>query len=165
LFISNEIVSNTPSPLRGEGRGGGEKGVKISLNKQKQYTTNPKLAKSLRKSSTDAELLLWRYLRNRSFGGVKFRRQQPFGPYIFDFISLSDRLIIELDGGHHNLEAEKVRDKVRDKFIEDEGFRVVRFWNNDLTDNIEGVLESIRLVLLNEDSPSPRPSPPEGRGS
>ncbi|MDZ4132728.1 MAG: endonuclease domain-containing protein, partial [Dethiobacteria bacterium] len=136
----------------------------ISLIKQKQYTTNPKLAKSLRKSSTDAELLLWRYLRNRSFEGVKFRRQQPFGPYIVDFISLNDKLIIELDGGQHNLEAEKVRDKVRDQYIEDEGYKVMRFWNNDLTNNIEGVLESIRLALL-KDSPSPRPSPPEGRGS
>jgi very-short-patch-repair endonuclease len=138
--------------------------VKISLNKQKQYTTNPKLAKALRKQSTDAERLLWKYLRNRSFAGVKFRRQQPFGPYIVDFISLSDRLIIELDGGQHNLEADKVRDKVRDQYIESEGFKVMRFWNNDLTDNIEGVLESIRLALLKE-SPSPRPSPPEEGGS
>jgi very-short-patch-repair endonuclease len=128
--------------------------------KEKANSTN--FARQLRKNSTDAEKLIWNNLRNRSLEGVKFRRQQSFGPYIVDFIAAEKKLVIELDGGQHA--ANKVLDKDRDQYIESEGYRVLRFWNNEVLQNTEGVLERIRQEIL-KDAPSPRPSPPDGRGS
>jgi very-short-patch-repair endonuclease len=119
-------------------------------------------ARQLRKNSTYAEKLIWRHLRNRNLDGIKFRRQQPLGPYIVDFIAAEKKLVIELDGGQHA--ANKVLDKDRDQYIESEGYRVLRFWNNEVLQNTEGVLERLRQEIL-KDTPSPRPSPPLGRGS
>ena len=102
--------------------------------------------KALRKNQTDAETLLWRRLRNRQLGGFKFRRQHSFPPYIVDFVCIDKRLVIELDGGQHASTAEA--DERRTKFLEQKGFRVVRFWNNDALGNTESVLERI-LELLN----------------
>jgi len=124
------------------------------------HSTN--YARQLRKKSTNAERLMWSHLRNRNLEGIKFRRQQPFGPYIVDFISVEKKLVIELDGGQHAMNKEL--DRNRDKFIESEGYRTLRFWNNEVFQNTEGVLERIRQEIL-EDAPSPRPSPPKGRGS
>ena len=78
--------------------------------------------------------------------GVKFRRQQPFGKYIVDFISFSKKLVIEVDGGQHALQKEK--DEVREQYIKGEGFRVLRFWNNEVLQNIEGVIEVIRQSIF-----------------
>jgi len=119
-------------------------------------------ARQLRKNSTYAEKLIWRHLRNLNLDGIKFRRQQPLGPYIVDFIAAEKKLVIELDGGQHA--ANKVLDKDRDQYIESEGYRVLRFWNNEVLQNTEGVLERLRQEIL-KDTPSPRPSPPLGRGS
>lgn len=103
-------------------------------------------AKELRNNSTDAERLLWRYLRNRQLEGVKFRRQQQIESYIVDFIAFEKRIIVELDGGQH---AESTRyDEQRDACLNSNGFVVVRFWNNDVIENIEGVLEVIRQRCL-----------------
>ena len=146
-------------------------GVKnTDLSKQKsdnnqritEKANSTDFARQLRKNSTDAERLIWNNLRNRSLEGVKFRRQQSFGPYIVDFIAAEKKLVIELDGGQHA--ANKVLDKDRDHYIESEGYRVLRFWNNEVLQNTEGVLERIRQEIL-KDTPSPRPSPPLGRGS
>lgn len=110
-------------------------------------------ARELRNSSTDAERLLWRYLRNSQLEGVKFRRQQPIEAYIVDFVSLDKRIVIELDGGQHAENTEY--DEQRDTCLRANGFVVLRFWNNDIIENSEGVLEVIRLHCLQGTSPTP----------
>jgi len=96
-------------------------------------------AKLLRKNSTDAERLLWGKLRNNQLG-VKFRRQEPIGKYIVDFVCFEKKIIIEVDGGQHN---ENVRDKNRDDWLYKNGFRILRFWNSDVLKDTEGVLAQI----------------------
>jgi very-short-patch-repair endonuclease len=120
------------------------------------------LAKALRKRMTDAERRLWRHLRNRELGGWKFRRQYPVGPYIVDFIYVEKNLVIEGDGGKH---AEKEElDIQRSEYLNKMGYRVFRFWNNQVLQETEAVLEKILAILMNENqnSPSPQPSPPSG---
>jgi very-short-patch-repair endonuclease len=103
-------------------------------------------ARALRKNQTDVELLLWQQLRNRRLCGYKFRRQFPITPYIADFACLELKLIIELDGGQH---ADQTNyDSQRSMFLEQRGFKIIRFWNNEVIGNIESVLEAIRLVIL-----------------
>ena len=98
-------------------------------------------ARLLRRESTPAEKLLWRALRETKL--AKFRRQMPVGPYFADFAAFSERLIIELDGGQHSPEV----DAARTRFIEAQGYRVLRFWNNDVIENVEGVLAAITDAL------------------
>ena len=98
-----------------------------------------KRARALRKTSTDAETLLWSRLRNRQFHDLKFRRQVPLGRYIVDFYCHEFRLVIELDGGQHS---EGV-DRPRTHWLESEGYRVVRFWNHEVLGNFDGVLAEL----------------------
>lgn len=105
-----------------------------------------KHAKLLRKNSTKAETLLWSRLRSRQIEGIKFRRQQPIDSYIVDFVSFEKKLIIELDGGQHA--SQKQQDQLRDRRLMQEGYTVLRFWNNDVLENINGVLETIRQNCL-----------------
>ncbi len=100
-------------------------------------------ARSLRRRSTDAEQELWAHLRNRQLKGAKFRRQQPIGPYVVDFFCLEAGLVVEVDGGSHAGEDERRADKDRTAHLENCGYRVVRFWNNEVMGNIDGVLERI----------------------
>ncbi len=103
-------------------------------------------ARALRSNPTEAERALWKHLRVRQIEGHKFRRQQPLGRYIVDFVCLEKRLIVELDGGQH---AEQVRsDTNRTAWLEAQGFRVMRFWNHDVLNEIEAVKEAIREALL-----------------
>jgi len=120
------------------------------------------LAKALRKQMTEAERRLWRHLRNRELGGWKFRRQYPVGPYIVDFICIEKNLVIEVDGGKH-AENEDL-DIQRSEYLNNMGYRVFRFWNNQVLQETEAVLEMILAILMNEkrNSPSPQPSPPSG---
>jgi very-short-patch-repair endonuclease len=97
---------------------------------------------------TDAERKLWNVLRNRGLG-VKFRRQVPIGPYVVDFAAISERLVIEVDGGQH---AESDRDKARDDFLASNGLRVLRFWNRDVLVNLDGVVSTVQRALT---TPSP----------
>jgi len=94
---------------------------------------------------TDAERALWRYLRQRQLGGHKFRRQVRIGPYIADFACLNPSIIIEVDGGQH-AEA-RAYDARRDDYMRGQGFRVLRFWNNDVLGNMEGVWNTIVAEL------------------
>jgi very-short-patch-repair endonuclease len=113
-------------------------------------------AKTLRSNQTEAENRLWYYLRAHHFMGLKFKRQKPIGRYIVDFVCLERRLIIELDGGQH---AEQVAyDQQRDAWLVNQGYTVLRFWNNDVMQQLDGVLEEIRSAL----SPTPLPQAGEG---
>ena len=98
----------------------------------------------LRAEATDVERVLWAALRNRRLGGFKFRRQWTIGRYIVDFACIDAMLIIELDGGQHDPEV----DAPRTADLETAGYRVVRFWNNDVIDNRDGVLDAILAVAL-----------------
>jgi very-short-patch-repair endonuclease len=104
------------------------------------------LAKTLRKRSTDAELILWQRLRARRLEGIKFRRQQPIEDFVVDFLSFEKRIIIELDGGQHA--EDRQRDRDRDKILARAGFKILRFWNNEVLENLDGVLERIRETCL-----------------
>ena len=120
------------------------------------------LARVLRKRMTDAERLLWRHLRNRELGGWKFRRQYPVGPFIVDFICVEKNVVIEVDGGQH-AENEEL-DRQRSAYLNKMGYRVLRFWNNQVLQETEAVLTAIFAILANDkqNSPSPQPSPPSG---
>ena len=118
-------------------------------------------ARQLRRSMTDAEHRLWFHLRAHRFDGCKFRRQQPLGPYIVDFVHFGSRLVIEADGGQHN---DDPADRVRDKWLRGQGFRVLRFWNGDILQNTGVVLEEIWRALRAGPSP-PAPLPQGERGA
>jgi very-short-patch-repair endonuclease len=111
-------------------------------------------AQELRHAATPAERMLWTHLSRRQLGGYKFSRQMPVGPFISDFLCREKRLVVEVDGGQH---AEReAQDLARTQYLESEGYRVVRFWNNDVLDNVEGVL--IRILEALEGRPTPDPS-------
>ena len=106
-------------------------------------------AKALRKKQTDAESLLWSKLRNRQFEGMKFRRQRPIGNYVVDFACIEKKIVIEADGSqHYNGD----HDIVRDNYLRERGYTVLRFWNNEILKNIDGV---IRRILEVNCAPSP----------
>jgi very-short-patch-repair endonuclease len=122
-------------------------------------------AKTLRKQMTDAERRLWYRLRAHRFQGLKFKRQVPIGPYVADFANLRAKVVIEVDGGQHN---ETRKDKIRDQFLSDQGFRVLRFWNNEVLRSTDEVLEVISIAVQSlRQAPSPgsslRSEPPSPR--
>ncbi len=120
-------------------------------------------AKTLRKNQTEVEKLLWSKIRNRQIEGMKFRRQVPLNGYIVDFICYEKKIIIELDGGHHNNVYRKEYDKLRTKILKSKGFKVLRFWNSEILSNMDGTLNFIRSEVVNEKTSS-RPSPIKGEG-
>jgi len=117
-------------------------------------------ARDLRHNSTDAELLLWKHLRGRRLEGFKFKRQLVIEPYIVDFVCLEVKLIVEADGGQHSEQI--VYDNKRTSKLECLGYRVLRFWNNEILNETQGVLEVIRLALIGIPSPQPSPGGREG---
>jgi very-short-patch-repair endonuclease len=98
-----------------------------------------RFGKAMRQNMTEAEMALWRWLRKPGIEGLRFRRQVPIGPYIVDFFCPQRRLIVEVDGGQHGDE----RDAARDAWMMEQGYRVVRVWNNDVMENIDGVCAAI----------------------
>jgi very-short-patch-repair endonuclease len=118
--------------------------------------TKTRLARRLRRDSTQAEQKLWRLLRSRSLAGFKFVRQKPVGPYIVDFICRERRLEIEVDGGQH---AESSCDAVRDQWLADHRYCVLRFWNTEVSENIEGVWDTIFAAVSVATPPHPDPLP------
>jgi very-short-patch-repair endonuclease len=117
-------------------------------------------ARKLRENQTDVENRLWAQLRSRQFGGVKFRRQHPIGPFIVDFCCVERGLVVELDGGQHAQRSDM--DERRTGVLERFGYRVLRFWDNEVLSNLDGVLERISEALK---GPHPRPLPLRGRGN
>jgi|GEM_PF-341515 len=177
--------SPSPFPLPSRERVGCEKGGTV-----KEVRREVARARELRQRQTDAERALWARLKGRQLKGVKFRRQQPLGPYIVDFVSFEEKMVIEVDGGQHNVysspsplpspvEGEGAsspegeppsafpssvkgeggrRDEEREAWLKERGYRVLRFWNNEVLTNIEGVLERIGESLsspLEGESPPP----------
>src|ERR1700681_2847511 len=123
----------------GAGWGGGDVG-----------TSN---ARRLRRNRTDAEGSLWGRLRRKQLDGARFRQQVPLGAYVVDFLCLEQRLIVEVDGGQHALAT--AEDEARTAWLEERGFRVVRFWNGDVLKNPDGVIDAILHALRAEVSPPP----------
>jgi very-short-patch-repair endonuclease len=105
-------------------------------------------AKKLRANTTPHERTLWCALKRLPIEGTHFRRQAPIGRYVVDFLCPAKRLVIELDGGHHNDDATAKRDNERQAWLEQEGYRVIRFWNSDVTGDLNAVLERIYVERL-----------------
>ena len=114
--------------------------------KHKSTTLNQ--AKMLRKNMTEQEKVLWNILRSNKFYGLKFRRQVPIGNYVVDFVCEIHNLIIELDGGQHNEPDNIEYDKQRTEFLKNKGYKVLRFWNNEIDDNTDGVCEVIYKTIF-----------------
>ena len=127
------------------------------------FSTLQERARRLRRDQTDAEQRLWRKLRARQLVGAKFRRQHPIGRFITDFCCFESRVVVELDGGQHA--SQITADQKRTAFLLSRGYRVLRFWDNEVMEDIDAVLERIAEALGDSKvKPSPVPSP-SGRGS
>src|SRR5215510_1877441 len=120
-------------------------------------SNNPAVARRLRRQQTDAERILWFRLRNRRLGGWKFRRQMSLNGFVVDFCCPDARLVIELDGGQHGSRTKEDEDRTRD--LEANGYLVLRFWNNDVMRNLDGVLEAILSTLERQAPEPPHPTP------
>jgi very-short-patch-repair endonuclease len=117
-------------------------------------------ARELRRDSSRAEKICWHLLRDRRINGAKFRRQHPIGPYLADFACISQRLVIEIDGEHHAYQVEG--DARRTAMMENLGWRVIRFWANEVVANPEGIWAAIEQVTRKSVTPSPNLSPSGG---
>jgi len=117
----------------------------------------------LRRSSTEAERIIWTAVRAHRLTGASFRRQTPIGPYIVDFVCHASKIVIEIDGGQHYEAENLARDARRDKYLASRGFRVLRFNNHDVMTNRHGVLETVMAAV--EDTPSPTLPRKRGRES
>ncbi len=164
ICIKGDVL---PLPV-GEGRGEGESKVEGESKEKSSYKLPLpedllEFARQLRQHSTDAEQRLWFMLRDRRMADAKFRRQHPVHPYILDFYCHGLKLAIELDGGQHNTDEGRAHDERRSRFLADQGIQVLRFWNNDVLQQPESVLQVI-FNAVKGNSPSPQPSP-SGRGS
>ena len=151
--MSRSVANRTSSPLAGEEgarrEAVGRRGGKCDLKS---------LARRMRKTPTDAERKMWSVLRGKRLTGWKFKRQEQIGAYIVDFVCFRARLIVEVDGSQH---AENEADRIRDAWLHGQGFRVRRFWNNDILTNPQEVTTAIFAAL---ETPLPNPSPARGEG-
>ncbi len=159
VYVRCDDQHSTLSRSAGEGWGEGDE----SQNQLRILPANPtatdlkNFARAMRTSATDAESLMWRLLRNRQIAGAKFRRQHAIGRYILDFYCDELRIAIELDGGQH---ADQVGyDTQRTAWLAERGIRVLRFWNNDVLNNTEGIFDVVYRTLSEARPPSPQPSP------
>ena len=119
----------------------------------KGYKRPTARSRDLRANMTEAERKLWGHLSARKVVGVRFNTQFPIGPFVCDFVSRGAKLVIEVDGGQH-AHTERA-DMARTRYIENQGYRVIRFWNNDVMGNVDGVVAEIERVLADMPSPSP----------
>jgi len=145
-FERSHTTELVPSPLGG-GLGWGSTPKETTQNKSSKYLPLPsrlkQRARDLRKQATDAETLLWQLLRRNQILGMGFRRQHPLGVYVLDFYCHEAKLVVELDGGQHNEEGQRGRDEKRTAYLQQQGLTVLRFWNNEVFENTEGVLQRI----------------------
>ena len=146
--IAGKFTQPAQAWLRADGRGS-------RFSHTRKMTAR---ARRLRAEPTDAEQKLWQALRRNQIDGLSFRRQHPVGPYTLDFYCATIRLGIEIDGGQHNFELERLRDEQRSQWLASKDIKIIRFWNNDTLSNLDGVLEEISRVAQarsNELTPSP----------
>lgn len=137
----SEKIEEMPPTLALPLKGGGER----YSHKYSKFAKDKSI--ELRKNMTDAENKLWHYIRKEQMNGNKFRRQQPIGPYIVDFVCQPKKLVLEVDGGQHNSDECMDFDNKRTTYLNNVGYTVLRFWNNEIFDNIQGILERINDVL------------------
>lgn len=149
-----------PPPLRGR-LGGGACEERMHLHRAQELQTSAH-ARTLREQMTDAEKHLWKALRGKQLAESKFRRQFPIDCYIADFVCLEHRLVVELDGGQHASPESEIYDSKRTRYIESQGFRVMRFWNNEVLQNLEGVLT---VIIGQLQSPPTLTLPRKGGGN
>jgi very-short-patch-repair endonuclease len=149
VTVSRETNADLPSPLVGEG--GAERSSATGEGFAPQSPSHRPVAKrirhfakDMRREPTAAEAAMWRLLRDRRLSQYKFRRQVPFQKFILDFVCFEKRIVIEIDGGQH---AESARDTIRDSILKAEGFRIERYWNNDVLQQPSAVLEDIFAKL------------------
>tara|TARA_R110002073_G_scaffold121737_4_gene264492 strand:+ start:6505 stop:6945 length:441 start_codon:yes stop_codon:yes gene_type:complete len=114
---------------------------------REQETRSRSFAKEMRRDLTNAEAILWAHLRKGQINGWRFRRQHPIGPYIADFACAKIKLVIEVDGATHGSAREQAADAKRSEFLESKGWRVLRVWNTDIYDNLDGVMQAICAAL------------------
>ena len=162
----------SPSPLAGEGLGSGVRAAAAARKTLAEVLARKALllerARQMRSNPTDAERRLWSILRAGRFQGLRWRRQEIIDDlYIADFICFEHRLIVEADGGQH---AENPHDAQRDAYLIAQGFRILRFWNNDILTNIEGVAANILDAIDSSGAqtravPTPQPLSRKGRGA
>lgn len=118
-------------------------------------------AKQLRRNSTNAEILFWQKVRNRQVNGFKFKWQCPVDQYVVDFICPEAMLVVGIDGGEHN---DNLRDKARDEYLAAKGIKTIRFWNNEVLGNIDGVLQKLGEELISLSSARLLPRGGRGQG-
>jgi very-short-patch-repair endonuclease len=123
------------------------RGVGPLLQGEGEYRVVPrkllKYSRKLRKRQTPHEAILWAYLRSRRLGGLKFRRQYPIARFIVDFCCFEKRIIVELDGRQHGEKKHAERDRIRDEILKSKGYKILRVWNSEINNNLEGVAERI----------------------
>ena len=116
------------------------------------YNTNMNknniIARKLRKNQTPQEQKFWNLVRAHRFYNLEFRRQYPLGDYIVDFICREKKLIVEIDGGQHNSPENVIKDLERTQYLNSKGYKVIRFWNNDIDNNIEGIFDELRRIIF-----------------
>ena len=122
----------------------------------KAYSRPTQRSRELRKNRTEAERKLWQHLRARQCADTRFNQQFPIGPFICDFVARTPKLVVEIDGDTHASAEAKAADERRTRFLNAQGYTVIRFWNREVMDNVEAVLERIANTLA--DTPSPNPS-------
>jgi very-short-patch-repair endonuclease len=145
--------ANSPSPFKGGVGVGVKHAIKTQVVNMQRLSPNTKTnARNLRKNMTDVERLLWSKIRGRQLRGFRFRRQHPIGRYIVDFVCIELKLIVEMDGGQHG--DQQQYDMNRTQWLQTKGYKVIRFWNNDVIDDLEGVMQAIYNHL-----PPSQPSP------
>jgi very-short-patch-repair endonuclease len=154
-----------PSPrelLRVAGRGKGWGASMPAHEEEKKFDSRVPRARKLRRDMTDAEGKLWWHLRHLPIEHSHFRRQATIGPFFADFACHERRLAIEVDGAQHNEPENVARDEERSVYLRAQGYRILRFWNNDVLRNIDGVMEAV-LAAMHQNEASPPPLPPPYR--
>jgi very-short-patch-repair endonuclease len=149
-----------PRALASGWEGEGVGGASVARHQEERFDPRIPRARKLRRDMTDAERKLWWHLRRLPIEHSHFRRQATIGPYLADFACHEQRLVIEVDGAQHNQPENVIRDTERSIYLQSQGYRILRFWNNDVLKNIDGVMEAILAEMLqNEASPPPLPPP------
>ena len=154
-----------PLPPRALASGGEGEGVGASVaeHEEEKFDRRVPRARRLRRDMTDAERKLWWHLRHLPIGHSHFRRQATIGPFFADFACHEQRLVIEVDGAQHNEPDHVISDEERSAYLRSQGYRILRFWNNDVLKNINSVMEAVFTAMHQSEASPPPPLPPPHR--